>query len=258
MPILKILLIVILSSGLSACGMWDRTWNWFFEDEEAAEVVMEEDIIDEEYDEYDEYDDEYYEDEDEYYEEEDEYYEEEDEYYEEEPRARRDDRRKGGRKMGKRGRRGPQYDEYDDYGDEPRRRGRQAMSRFGDESAGRGRMQPQQQAMASPRKTVIYFDYKQTSVPASGMNLLQMHAQFLQQNPQRLLTVEGHTDSVASAEYNRRLGMKRAQAVANTLMQMGIPESQINTVSYGQERPAQQGTSDAANAMNRRVELLYK
>ena len=90
------------------------------------------------------------------------------------------------------------------------------------------------------------------------MNLLQMHARYLSQNPNRVLSIEGHTDSAANPDYNRRLGMQRARSVADVLIQMGIPRDQLNTVSYGQERPLQQGDSEAANALNRRVELIYR
>ena len=140
-----------------------------------------------------------------------------------------------------------------DYGDEPPRyQNDRYESNYGQSQ----QRQPQQ--TPSPKKTVIYFDYKQHSVPANGMNLLQMHAQFLQQNPQKVLSVEGHTDGVASASYNRQLGLKRAQSVANTLMQMGVLQNQLNVTSYGQERPARQGGSDSDKALNRRVELIYR
>lgn len=133
-------------------------------------------------------------------------------------------------------------EEYsEEYGDEPRYADRERASA----------------SAPAPKRTMIYFDYKQSSVPASGLNMLQLHAQYLAANPQMTVTVEGHTDSVAPPAYNKRLGMQRAQAVAEMLVNMGVSPQQINIVSYGEERPLKSGTGAQANALNRRVEIVY-
>lgn len=131
-----------------------------------------------------------------------------------------------------------EYPEEGDYGDEPK---------YSDS--------PRQ--APAPQRTMLYFDYKQSAVPASGLNILQLHAQYLAANPQMTVTIEGHTDSVAPPAYNKKLGMKRAQAVAEILVNMGVSPQQIEVVSYGEERPLKSGTGEQANALNRRVELVY-
>ena len=108
-----------------------------------------------------------------------------------------------------------------------------------------------------PRDTIVHFDYKKMTVARAGMRLLETHAAYLQKNPDLIVTVEGHTDSIASREYNKRLGLQRARAVAESLEEMGVSQSQMVTVSYGEERPLERGNSERANEMNRRVELVY-
>ena len=71
------------------------------------------------------------------------------------------------------------------------------------------------------------------------------------------MRLEGHTDERGSREYNIGLGERRAQAVRRALMLQGVGDAQIVTVSYGEERPAQPGSDEAAWAKNRRVELVY-
>jgi peptidoglycan-associated lipoprotein len=69
--------------------------------------------------------------------------------------------------------------------------------------------------------------------------------------------LEGHTDERGSREYNIGLGERRAQTVRRALLAQGVAESQITTVSYGEERPAVEGSDEAAFAQNRRVELVH-
>jgi peptidoglycan-associated lipoprotein len=69
--------------------------------------------------------------------------------------------------------------------------------------------------------------------------------------------LEGHADERGSREYNIGLGERRAQAVRRALMLQGVAESQLSTVSYGEERPVTTGSSDDAWAQNRRVEIIY-
>ena len=259
MNFMKLILIAFLTFGLSACAAWDKTWDWVFEDsmfDDGDEQVAMED------------EEEYYEDEEEYYEDEDEYYEDEEGFYEDEEEMMQRDRRRSMRDRRMSDRMDEDYDEYEDeYGDEEEmmdremradKRSRGRMDRM-DRMDRMERMERQRgQQGRVPRKTVVYFDYKQKGVPASGMNLLQMHARYLLQNPDRVLAVEGHTDSVASPEYNRRLGMQRARSVAEILMQMGVARDQLETRSFGQERPLQEGDSESAHALNRRVELIYR
>ena len=72
------------------------------------------------------------------------------------------------------------------------------------------------------------------------------------------MVVEGHTDERGGREYNLALGQKRAEAVARALGLMGVSSDRIEAVSFGKERPAVQGSDEAAWAKNRRVELKDK
>ena len=110
----------------------------------------------------------------------------------------------------------------------------------------------------TPRQDAIYFDYKSVTVGANGLNVLQLHAQYLQANPDLGVRLEGHTDAVAPSDYNKRLSMRRAQAVAQVLIQMGVSPSQIETAGLGEERPAVREDGKQGSALNRRVELIYR
>ena len=106
-------------------------------------------------------------------------------------------------------------------------------------------------------RAIVYFDYKSTVVPATSLNLLQLHSQYLV-NSGAAVTLVGHSDAIASSRYNKEFALKRAQAVAEILVQMGVSPSRIRTESRGEEELAVEGDSPYANAMNRRVELRYE
>ncbi len=72
------------------------------------------------------------------------------------------------------------------------------------------------------------------------------------------VVIEGHTDERGGREYNLALGQKRAEAVAKSLALLGAANNQIEAVSFGKERPAVQGSDEAAWAKNRRAELVYR
>jgi len=105
---------------------------------------------------------------------------------------------------------------------------------------------------------VVYFDYDTADILPEFNALLQAHGQFLAQSPNTQIRLEGHADERGSREYNIGLGERRAQAVRRVLMLQGAGGSQLTTVSYGEERPAQTGSDDEAWRLNRRVELVYR
>ena len=84
-----------------------------------------------------------------------------------------------------------------------------------------------------------------------------MHAKYLGAHPATRVRLEGHTDERGSREYNIGLGERRAQSVRRALLLQGATDTQISTVSYGEERPAAPGHDEAAWAKNRRVEIVY-
>jgi peptidoglycan-associated lipoprotein len=108
------------------------------------------------------------------------------------------------------------------------------------------------------QQLVVYFDYDEAEILPEFTALLQAHGQYLAQNPNTQLRLEGHADERGSREYNIGLGERRAQAVRRVLMLQGAGGSQFTTVSYGEERPAQSGSDDEAWRLNRRVELVYR
>mgnify|MGYP002735251626 FL=1 len=104
---------------------------------------------------------------------------------------------------------------------------------------------------------VVFFDYDSFVVKAEARPVIESHARFLQANKQRKAMLEGYTDERGGREYNLALGQKRAEAVQRALVLLGVPDSQIEAVSYGKEKPAAQGADEAAWAKNRRVEFKY-
>ena len=111
--------------------------------------------------------------------------------------------------------------------------------------------------VAKQTGTIIYFEYDRAEIKPEFVAIVTAHAKYLNANPNNKVRLEGHSDERGSREYNIGLGERRAQAVRRALMLQGVTESQITTVSYGEERPAVQGSDEAAYAKNRRVELVY-
>ncbi|MDE0789550.1 MAG: peptidoglycan-associated lipoprotein Pal [Woeseiaceae bacterium] len=105
--------------------------------------------------------------------------------------------------------------------------------------------------------SVIYFDFDSSAVRAEDQDLLSGHAIQLSQNSLHNVRLEGHADERGSREYNIGLGERRAQAVRQILMIQGVNASQIQTVSFGEERPGSMGGSDSDYAQNRRAEIKY-
>ena len=102
--------------------------------------------------------------------------------------------------------------------------------------------------------SVFYFDFDQSSLTYEARAALDAYAAVLRDNP-RAIRLEGHADERGTREYNIALGERRAQSVADYLTTSGVSSSLIETVSYGEERPAVPGTGDSAWSQNRRVEL---
>lgn len=107
-------------------------------------------------------------------------------------------------------------------------------------------------------QTVVYFDYDSFSVKPEFQSMLDAHARFLRADKNRKAVLEGHTDDRGGREYNLALGQKRAEAVRRALSVLGVPDTQIEAVSYGKEKPASNGLDEAAFAKNRRAEISYR
>ena len=98
----------------------------------------------------------------------------------------------------------------------------------------------------------VLFGFDQYDLSSEARATLDRQAAWLRANPQRAITIEGHCDERGTREYNLALGERRANSVKNYLVTVGIPANRIRTLSYGKERPASIGASEAAWAQNRR------
>ena len=102
----------------------------------------------------------------------------------------------------------------------------------------------------------VYFDYDKSDLTESARDRLAANAAFMRERPYLVITVEGHCDERGTNGYNLALGDRRASTAANYIAQLGA-SSGMNTVSYGEERPAEEGHDEFAWQQNRRVELVY-
>lgn len=103
---------------------------------------------------------------------------------------------------------------------------------------------------------IVYFDFDTSTVSTEFSAILDAHAKFLNNTNTNVL-VEGHADERGTPEYNIALGERRAKAVVTYLENMGVSSSQLNVVSYGEEKPMIKDRSESAFAKNRRAVLVY-
>ena len=104
---------------------------------------------------------------------------------------------------------------------------------------------------------IIYFDFDQSTIRAEFREVLNGHAAFLAQNPGARIVLEGHADERGTREYNMALGERRGNSVSRYLVVQGVSVDAIEVVSFGEERPVNEGHDDASWAENRRVEIRY-
>ncbi|SIT71327.1 peptidoglycan-associated lipoprotein [Ectothiorhodosinus mongolicus] len=105
---------------------------------------------------------------------------------------------------------------------------------------------------------LVYFDFDRDAIASEFLPVVNAHAEYLANNPQARIRLEGHTDERGSREYNLGLGERRAMAVQRQMLLQGARASQIRVISYGEELPAQMGSDEQAWAQNRRVEIVYE
>ena len=98
----------------------------------------------------------------------------------------------------------------------------------------------------------VFFNYDSSELDSDAQELLQDQVAWLKQYSDVSVIIEGHCDERGTREYNLALGEKRAQAVKNYLISLGISADRVSTISYGKERPAVVGSNDGAWAQNRR------
>jgi peptidoglycan-associated lipoprotein len=106
-------------------------------------------------------------------------------------------------------------------------------------------------------KRSIYFDYDSYLLRDDAKPVTEAHAKYLTAHKGRKIIIQGNTDERGGSEYNLALGQKRSEAVRKTLSLQGVPESQMEAVSFGKEKPKAQGNDEAAWAENRRADIVY-
>jgi len=118
--------------------------------------------------------------------------------------------------------------------------------------------QEQIRAQNALRQTVFYFDFDVAEFQPADRETLTYHARDLAANPSKRVRLEGHADERGTREYNLALGERRANGILNYFIVNGASRSQIEVVSYGEERPAQSGQTEQAYSRNRRVEVVAR
>lgn len=136
-----------------------------------------------------------------------------------------------------------------------------ADSAYGANGANGGNMSSDEQARLQMQQlqqnNIVYFGLDKYDIQPEYAQMLDQHANFLRSNPSYKVTIEGHADERGTPEYNIALGERRANAVKMYLQGKGVSADQMSIVSYGKEKPAVLGHTEAAWAKNRRAVLVY-
>ena len=112
--------------------------------------------------------------------------------------------------------------------------------------------------MESGQLKAVFFDYDKAELGQVSRETLRANALLFRQNPGARIVIEGHCDERGTESYNLALGDNRAQAVYDYLIQLGIPSSRMETISFGEERPFALGADEAAFASNRRAHFSFR
>lgn len=107
-------------------------------------------------------------------------------------------------------------------------------------------------------KQVIYFELDSSQIKQEYVPVVAAHAQYLASHPSQHVILAGHADERGSSEYNIALGEQRAKSVERMMRSQGVTASQLEIVSYGEEKPAVSGSGESAWQQNRRVEVGYQ
>ena len=102
----------------------------------------------------------------------------------------------------------------------------------------------------------IYFDFDKYAIRANEDSIIAQHAKVLQTYPNDILTLQGNCDERGSSEYNLALGQRRADAIKERLVLMGIPDARIDTISFGKEKPRETCHQEKCWKENRRADFV--
>ena len=115
-----------------------------------------------------------------------------------------------------------------------------------------------QDSAISATTRLVYFDFDSFAIRPEFQSVIEAHAKYIRADKNRKVVIEGHTDERGGREYNLALGQKRSEAVRKALVLLGVADGQLEAVSFGKEKPAVQGSTEAAMEKNRRAEISYR
>ena len=120
-----------------------------------------------------------------------------------------------------------------------------------------GQQAKSEPAVTEPEKHLVHFAFDSASLTDEGRERVRAHAEYLKENPDIEVVLEGHADERGSREYNLALGERRAKSVRRILLVHGVDSERLEVVSYGEERPLRDASTEQAYQQNRRVKLAY-
>ncbi|MGD8241236.1 MAG: peptidoglycan-associated lipoprotein Pal [Desulfobacterales bacterium] len=103
----------------------------------------------------------------------------------------------------------------------------------------------------------IFFEFDSSTISTEAEAILRAKAEWMQRNPSLAIVIEGHCDNRGTTEYNLALGERRAEGVKRFLIDLGVSETRIRTISFGEERPLDRGEGEAAWSKNRRAHFEF-
>ncbi len=107
-------------------------------------------------------------------------------------------------------------------------------------------------------KRSVFHSFDSDAIQSENKVIIQAHAKYLADNPERKVRVEGNTDERGSSEYNLALGQRRANGVKKMLILGGADANQVEAVSFGEEKPRATAHNESAWAQNRRTDIVYR
>jgi peptidoglycan-associated lipoprotein len=142
--------------------------------------------------------------------------------------------------------------------------GEEAMKPLGEEGISEQELEEARRKVAELRQkqggvlATVYFEFDDFSLSDQAKAVLAQNAAWLMNNSQRDVIIEGHCDERGTDEYNVALGERRANSAKRYLISLGVNAAQLSTISFGEERPAVQGHTEAEWAKNRRAEFVLQ
>lgn len=106
-------------------------------------------------------------------------------------------------------------------------------------------------------KRSAYFDYDSYILRNDAKSMVEAHGKYLSSHKGRKIVIQGNTDERGGSEYNLALGQKRAEAVRKSLSLLGVPDAQMEAISFGKEKPKAVGHDEASWSQNRRADIVY-